>query len=423
VNIITFDAPKITKRGDVVRLSSALTFDGRSEEMWYEIPKEFAHWFSADRSDGFVVGFLLQAMQLRKDIVTLAPMSSKLWHNLTQFFIPMMAKAFPNLHVVQITPFSLVEAVIPASGVATGFSGGVDSFAAVVDHFLNEESPNYLVSHFLFHNVGSHGDKNYQAARKMFRQRYDTLKEYPELVGVPFVPVDSNIHEIVPVEFVKAYITLNASVLLVLQNQFQRYFYASSYKYEDCGVNVIDIVGRFDPLAFHMLSTETLDCVSSGGQMSRVEKTKLVADYDLSRPFLNVCINENSDGHNCSICLKCCRTLLTLELLGLAERYEESFDLKLFRKVRKRYIKNEVMRASQGGFEYEIVELAREIGSEPWANRLRRKEACRQAFQYTRKGVNEFPRNTLGLIKRKIKAVAPKASVKLGMFVRKIIIR
>jgi hypothetical protein len=396
-----------------------LEFDGRSVDMWYELPKEYGHWFCTDRVDGFVVGFILQAMQMQKDIVTLAPLSSKLWHNLTHFFIPMMAKAFPNLHVIRILPSSLIESTTPATAVAGGFSGGIDSFAAIVDHFVNEQSPNYRMSHFLFHNVGSHGDKDYQAARTMFRLRYETLREYPVLVDVPFVPVDTNIHEIVPTEFVKTYITLNASVPLVLQNNFRKYFYASSYKNEDCGVNKTDIVGRFDPIAFHMLSTETLECISTGGQLSRVEKTKLVAGYDMSRRFLNVCISESSEGKNCSTCIKCCRTLLTLDLFGLAGRYSEVFDLKRFAEVRRHYIKKEVLRAPKGGFEYEILELAREICNEPWARRLRRNQARKETLQQVKNYIVKARAET----KRKLKELAPSASAALGNAARRLHLR
>lgn len=418
-SVITFQHPVLHERDASARLVSILEFDGRFVEMWYEVPREYAHWFSTDRADGFVVGFILQAMQMQKDIVTLAPLSSKLWHNLTHFFIPMMAKAFPNLHVIRIFPSSLIETTTPATAVAGGFSGGIDSFAAIVDHFVNEQSPSHRMSHFLFHNVGSHGDKDYQAARTMFRQRYETLREYPVLVDVPFVPVDTNIHEIVPTEFVKTYITLNASVPLILQNHFSKYFYASSYKNEDCGVNKTDIVGRFDPIAFHMLSTETLDCISTGGQLSRVEKTKLVAGYEMSRRFLNVCIAESSEGKNCSSCIKCCRTLLTLDLFGLAGRYSEVFDIKRFAEVRRRYIKKEVLRAPKGGFEYEILELAREIGKEPWATRLRRKQARKDAFQQIKNSIAK----ARALTKSKIKELAPSTSAALGNVARRLHLR
>jgi hypothetical protein len=398
---ISLHHPRVLETNTSARLSSILEFDGKSIEMWYELPKQYGHWFSTDRSDGFVVGFILQAMELHKDIHLQAPMSLKLWHNLTHFFIPMMAKAFPNLQPIKITPFSLIETTTQATGVAGGFSGGIDSFAAIVDHFVNATSDSYRISDFLFHNVGSHGDKKYEAARVLFHQRYEELKQYPDLVNVPYVPVDTNIHEVVPTEFVKTYITLNASVPLVLQNHFRRYFYASSYKYEDCGVNNTDIVGRFDPIAFHLLSTETLDCVSTGGQMSRVEKTQLVAGYDLSQRFLNVCATADADGRNCSACIKCCRTLLTLELLNKEHLYTDVFDLEHYKSIRWKYIKNSVLKSRPGSFEYEIAELAIEVGKEAWTNTLRARVARRAALANI-KGLYTPIRTTLGKIARKI---------------------
>lgn len=364
-------------RDSTARLTSILEFSGQSHEMWYELPVAYADWFSTDRSDGFVVGFTLQAMQLKMDIITHAPISSKLWHNLTHFLIPMMAKAFQNLSVIKVIPSSLIETPTRAAGVAGGFSGGIDSFAAVIDHFVNEASPSHRITHFLFHNVGSHGDKRYDEARVLFRKRFEALKEFPELVGVPYVPVDTNIHELVPTDFVKTYITLNASVPLVLQNHFRKYFYASSYKYEDCGVNNTDIVGRFDPIAFHLLSTETLDCISTGGQMSRVEKTQLVAGYEPANQFLNVCVSPVCEGRNCSTCIKCCRTLLTLELLGKALHYTKAFDLSKFQTARRKYIRDSVLPSLPGSFEYEIAELAEKVGTERWAAKLRAKAARR----------------------------------------------
>jgi len=413
---ITIHRPVVREWDTSARLTSVLDLDGTSLDMWYEVPKAYAHWFSTDRADGFVVGCVLQSMRLGRDLVTLAPMSSKLWHNLTHFFIPMMAKAFPHLHIIRIAPASLTEETTSATGVACGFSGGIDSFAAILDHFVNEQWPNNRISHFLFHNVGSHGDADCQEARTLFHQRYEALQEYPSLVGVPFVPVDTNIYEIIPTEFVKTYTTLNASVPLVLQNHFRRYFCASSYKYEDCGVMNMDNVGRFDPLAFHMLSTETLDCISTGGQLSRVEKTRRVADYEMSYRFLNVCVDPSAEGRNCSTCFKCCRTLLTLDLLGLAERYSEVFDLERFGKVRRRYIDESVLHARNGGNEYEILELAREISNEPWACRLRRRQAHKETLHTIKSLGAEFLTQT----NRKIRKLARSTRAALGNIARRL---
>ena len=260
------------------RLSAKITCaDGQPRELWFSLPAAHADWFATDRCDGFVVGLLLQAMERNENIVTEAPMSSRLWHSLSQFYIPMMTQAFPNLHRIEILPAALTTEVKPAGGVATGFSGGIDSFAAVVRHFAQEKSPEHRVTHFLFHNVGSHGTGNAEADRRLFRQRYATVQPFAKEAGIPAVPVDSNLGHVFPMDYVKTYSAVNPAVLLVLQNKFRRYYYASGYKYADCRIAPVKDIAYLDPMAVHLLSTESLDCVATGGEMSRVEKTAFVA--------------------------------------------------------------------------------------------------------------------------------------------------
>ena len=228
--------PRIVQHDDQCRLVVKITCGDGQRELWYSLPTARVDWFSSDRCDGFVVGLLLQAMERNEDIVTKSPMSSRLWHNLTQFYIPMMTQAFPNLHPIKIIPASLTNDVKPARGVATGFSGGIDSFAAVVQHFVREISEDHRVTHFLFHNVGSHAHGSAEGDRRFFRQRYETVLPFAQEVGITTVPVDSNLGHVFPMNYVKTYSAVNPSVLLVLQNKFHRYYYASGYKYADCRV-------------------------------------------------------------------------------------------------------------------------------------------------------------------------------------------
>jgi hypothetical protein len=356
--------PVIEHKAQRVLLSSRIRCGDGDHNLFYALPAQYSEWFVTDRCDGFIVGLLFQAMARNEAIRTEAPVSSRLYHSLQGFFIPMMAQAFPNLHEIRILPAGLIDGPAPGAGVATGFSGGIDSFAGVVQHWERETFSSHKVSHFLFHNVGSHSTGDHGVARRLFYQRYGELKAFAEEAGIPFIPVDSNVSEIFPVDFIRMHPALNVSIPLVLQNQFKRYYYASTYKYADCGVDRTDDVARFDPLAFHLFSTEGLDCISTGGQMSRVEKTRMIADFEPSYRFLNVCVDPSYEGRNCSVCFKCCRTLMTLELLGVSERYRDVFDLDKFRRVRNRYLLK-CLRAKSGSFEAEIATLFREKGKGP----------------------------------------------------------
>lgn len=367
------------------RLSAKITCaDGQPRELWFSLPAAHADWFAADRCDGFVVGLLLQAMERNENIVTEAPMSSRLWHSLSQFYIPMMTQAFPNLHRIEILPTALTTEVKPAGGVATGFSGGIDSFAAVVRHFAQEKSPEHRVTHFLFHNVGSHGTGNAEADRRLFRQRYATVQPFAKEAGIPAVPVDSNLGHVFPMDYVKTYSAVNPAVLLVLQNKFRRYYYASGYKYADCRIAPVKDIAYLDPMAVHLLSTESLDCVATGGEMSRVEKTAFVAGYEPSHRYLNVCVDSAFEGRNCSVCFKCRRTMLTLELLGLDHLYRQVFDFEKFGKVRRRYLK-EIILHYPHSFEQEIAEGLFAPRSRAWRWLIKAGGWYRKHRQYRKK--------------------------------------
>lgn len=366
-------------------LSTKITCDdGLSRELWFSLPSEYADWFSTDRCDGFVVGLLLQAMERNENIVTELPISATLWHNLQNYYIPMMTQAFPNLHPIKIIPESLTEAVTGSRGVATGFSGGIDSFAAVVKHFVQETTPGFRVTHFLFHNVGAHGNSDPEASRRLFRQRYEIVKPFAEEIGLPTIPVDSNLGYVFANDYVKTYSAVNPAVVLVLQNGIHRYNYASGYKYADCRVAPVKDIAYLDPMAVHLLSTESLDCVSTGCEMSRVEKTTLVASYEPSCRYLSVCVNPEFEGRNCSVCFKCRRTMLTLELLGLDHLYRKVFDFGKFAKVRRSYLK-EIFLPYPNSFELEIAEAFYSPRSIWWRRFIEVGAWIRKHRQYKRK--------------------------------------
>src|SRR5690606_24995940 len=76
--------------------------------------------------------------------------------------------------------------------VAAGFSGGIDSWAMVAEYF-SESTPHELrLTHLLFNNVGSHAG----GAETLWRERYDRLVPITEALGLPFLPVNSNLAEL-----------------------------------------------------------------------------------------------------------------------------------------------------------------------------------------------------------------------------------
>lgn len=111
------------------------------------------------------------------------------------------------------------------------------------------------------------------------------------------------------------------------------------------------------------MSTETCDLLEDGSQYDRSQKTARIADYPPVAKYLNVCGNYDTLDTNCSTCDKCCRTMLTLELLGKLEKFDNIFDLnKYHREARRLYIAQTILREESSLFSKHLMDLARASG-------------------------------------------------------------
>ena len=185
---------------------------------------------------------------------------------------------------------------------------------------------------------------------------FSQLKPLVEYIGLPFICVNSNLDEFYQNNMFQQTHTLrNTSVALLLQKGIRRYLYASTYNYKETYIGEAYDMAYSDPYCLPVLSTDVLDAFSVGSEYTRVEKTIRVAGVKDSYDTLDVCINTNT-AQNCSKCLKCMRTLLTLEIAGMIKRYENSFDLNIYKQYRNKYIA-EVLN-SNNSFLKEILEFA-----------------------------------------------------------------
>lgn len=356
---------EIVPQGDEARIRCRVTWSGGRDELWYAVDRRHAGFLSDDRYDGFLVGLLLKAMALGEDVEVRGTLSERLHFNLSRYYQGIVAEVLPALRPVRIHAERLDDgAAAPRpAGVGTGFSAGIDSFAVLHDHWLREERPGWRVTHLLFNNVGSHGDRDAAAAARLFRQRHEAVRGWPESAGLELVRVDSNLSDLLRMDFEQTHTPRNFSVVLLMQRLFGRYYYASTFRYGDCFVGPTYDMAYSDPFAVHLLSTETLDAVSTGAQHTRVAKTGLVARVPGAPRWLNVCTSVAAGGRNCSTCGKCARTLLTLELLGELPAFAGAFDLDAWRRVRNRYVSSEVLnRGRASPFTAEIREYAAQSG-------------------------------------------------------------
>lgn len=345
---------KVIADGKNVKISCFIEYGDSKKELWYCLDQEYQDFLTVDKLDGFLVGLLLLAMKHKEDIYIDGAISEKLFYNLTNYFIKIVTLLIPSLHPIKIFPKELHNGKNSETvgGVVTGFSGGIDSFCVLIDHLYNYVPQSYKITHLVLNNVGSHGE----GGRDLFNKRYQRLLSFAHESQLPFIKIDSNLDDILSMEFRNTHTTRNVSAILILQKLFGKYLYASAHKYQNCFIGESPDASVIDPSAIHLLSTETTECISTGCQYSRVEKTIKVAELEPSYRYLDVCVHAVDAAENCSTCWKCARTLLTLEIIGKHTLYHQVFDLNKFAQIKGDYISSIIDK--QTPLEQEVIQLA-----------------------------------------------------------------
>ncbi len=336
-------------------LETDIVSDHVAKTLWFSAPKRFRDLL-ADSSDSQLVALLIPAMIDAEPISLDGSVSEKLYYSL-RGLQDLLLEVMPFLKKIDIRPNELVFERTGASGVATGFSGGIDSFCVLADHHYAKVPEGFRITHLLCNNVGSH-DAGGEAT---FRRRYERLLPLTERLGLPLIDVNSNLDTFYGgrLNFQQTHTLRNAAVPLLFGAGIRRFMYASAHNFRDVAVSRHHDTAPSDLISLPMLSTESTECFSVGSEYSRVEKTLKVAELTDSYDFLDVC-NRTWTEKNCGSCPKCKRTLLTLEIAGELQRYERVFDLAAYQKVRSGYL-GRVFNATDP-FSREIVEFAQRVG-------------------------------------------------------------
>lgn len=242
-------------------------------------------------------------------------------------------------------------------GALLAFSAGVDSMYSLYKlRYSGKESVarSHRVRGLVFGNVGSHGLGS--KAVRVFRTRTQRMSDAADDVGMPLLRVDSNVHDVVlrqEKEYTDRYIEHIASVGLLFQGACQYFVVSSELSYRD-GADERHAASSF---AAHMLSASSTDVVMYGASRSRIEKLEEVAEWDVVKRNLNVCVKPPSHGGNCSKCTKCVRTMVTLEMLGVLEAYDQVFNLDNYEEKKKSYFDAD-FRGAENFYRHKILEYS-----------------------------------------------------------------
>jgi hypothetical protein len=352
--------PRMTRQDQQVRYEVDVDSPQGRDTLFFSV--EHCHEeLLSELSDAALLGLLTPAMAAGDDIVLEGAVSERLYYNLTQSFQALLRVNRPSLKQISIHAADLVSDVpTVARGVATGFSGGIDSFCVLADHYYRDVPQGFRITHLLFNNVGSHGS----GGERLFQERYQRLLPAAQKIGLPFLMVNSNLPAFYPksCSWRQTHTLRNASVALMLQAGIRRYLYASTFPFPAVSVSKTSDSAYRDIMTLPLVSTEAVDIFSVGSAYSRVGKTLRVADVADSRTSLDVCVDAHNDtGYaNCSRCWKCLRTMATLDIDGRLEDYSAVFNVAAYRARRDDYLAS--LHGTRDPLLREVVDFAAERG-------------------------------------------------------------
>lgn len=358
--MIVIQSPKINVEGEEIIISSDVIIGGEQKTLWYRLSKKYKKFLVVERADAFVIGLLPLALKFGYNIQLEGVLSARLHYTLNHYLINALCLANPNFKQIKIYASGLDNKNLNTAEVAgTGLSCGVDSFATYYDH--KHEEPPFNIEYFTFFNVGSHGDFGGEKAREIFNQRLEIVKDFADKVNKEVIAVDSNLSEILKCNFQKTHTLRSISCVLLLQNLFKNYYYASSVRFDQFKLDKVRIA-EYDLLNLQMLSTESTNFFSSVSQFNRIERLVIIAKEPDTYSFLDVCTNPAHQGLkiNCSRCKKCVQTMITLEALGDLHKYESVFEIANYFKFKSRYLGYLLIKTNRETLDIQLLRLIKD---------------------------------------------------------------
>ena len=293
-------------------------------EVFFETNAEFGQDLIIN-PNSWLLACTLPAMRYGEERITLdAPISPEIKDGLINSMKCLIDWHGGKRKVIQIDA-PLEEEVLfldkPARAGAL-FSGGIDALAMVRDNHLNfpMDHPRYIKDGILVYGV-LEGENEYDPS---FQNVVNAVEAMATDAGISLIQVHTNAYahfrDLDP-DFSFWRFEYHGSFLAAIAHAFApRLSYASiASTYDFANLEPWGSHPLLDPL----YSTTNLSIRHENAALSRLEKTKLVGEWDVALKHLRVCNEKESyseGNYNCGKCEKCVRTMTAFLSLGLLEQ-------------------------------------------------------------------------------------------------------
>ena len=311
-------------------------------DLFFRVEKKYKDYLCADRADAFIAAILFYAMVCGEDIISEAPVSDEILYKCNHQLIPLLCNARSGFKRIFVHADTSVERFLNTpSGVATGMSCGVDSFASLQKHHFDDIPNKYKLTHLTYFDAGNvyrlfdEEEKDeeilYDRLESTASIKCENARKVATAVGLDFVSVYSNIDRaLYRGAYMHSAVYRNCACALALQKLFG--FYINST--EGFPVFYPSLKGgsaEYELAILNSFSNKNLEFLLGCIEQTRFERTEKIADNPIVQQNLDVCWNFSS----CGVCGKCYRTQLTLEVLGKLDLFKNVFDVEKYNKNRK----------------------------------------------------------------------------------------
>jgi len=351
---LTIGKPYIeTLENGKVRLVSVITRGMISDLLYYEVDSEYKDYLVVDRCDCFVLGLIHECMNTATDIVCEAPITNQLLFQIQNQYIPVMAENMPDLQRISITAETINPIESNVKAVATGNSGGIDSFFTILKHFKGIDG--YALTHLLLNNISTEDDNN-SRIRAWFEEERKEKQMIADEFGLKAIFMYTNLYSFYTSHFIYNYY-FNAQYIsapTALGKLVHAYYYSSSYSFKDFTIDHTKMTdgSNCDLLGLQCFSTSNMTIYSIGGEVGRIDKTIEISSNEVAQRHLTVCaVNQNKIYNeqgkvktklNCGHCRKCTRTISIFYAINTLDSFKEVFDLSEFNQYPEKYIGREL---------------------------------------------------------------------------------
>ena len=305
-------APDITTENGSVTLSARISVESSAkqfpETLWFSLPERYEPMI-AHGTEPFVVALSQLASILDEGIEIQGRFSERLSHGLGEYARVFNAWAPQKFNLIRLVGADLAPDELVSGHAAAAFSGGVDSFFT---QFMDRCRPPSFQSKYA---IFVHGLDIPLNQGNVFERAAARYEEMFGALGIEFIPMRSNIRAFVP-DWELGHGASLCAVALVLARGLNRFLVPSSMSY-----TTLRPWGSH-PMVDALLSTDQLQMIHDGAYYTRVDKLRLMKDWDALHELVRVCYETPDATHNCGHCAKCRSTMMILESLGVLQKFK-----------------------------------------------------------------------------------------------------